>query len=275
MSSPSAAKRRRLKYASTTLQKPFVSPLRRTQQIERQPSGDSSNRTSLAYTPSTLAHTIEPSSQTGAYLSPAASGELENKLSAQRRSARPLPHLKPATRDAAEVAAQRALTALELQIRALRNDIDALAQSHSILCTVRNPTAVNLDGLADKWRLASQQAAEELFGAVKERVQRMGGLAAWRESERKKYDRAHGLGDFQQAAEESNDDDCEFDSQGEELPSEEVEFRKGEKRRVRQEARDAADLPGGEDNGQILDNRVAKARVWAEEGRDDDVSVSA
>ena len=69
----------------------------------------------------------------------------------------------------------------------------------------------------------------------------MGGVAAWREGEKRKYDRSNGLGDFAQESEQDDDADCEFDSQGEELPEAEQEHRKREKRRLKQEALDAAD----------------------------------
>lgn len=37
--------------------------------------------------------------------------------------------------------------------------------------------------LIGKWKVASREAAEEVFGDVRDRVNRMGGVGAWRERE--------------------------------------------------------------------------------------------
>ena len=97
----------------------------------------------------------------------------------------------------------------------------------------------------------------------------MGGVAAWREGEKRKYDRSNGLGDFAQEPEQDDDADCEFDSQGEELAEAEQEHRKREKRRLKQEAVDAADSPGRE----FTEAGSGKAEIWQEPGNDDDVST--
>lgn len=100
----------------------------------------------------------------------------------------------------------------------------------------------------------------------------MGGVQAWRESERQKYERANGLGEFGGQEDLVDDDaDCEFDSQGEELPEEEVEWRKSQKRKARQEAEDAADVHVGGEDGEVED-RGGRKQVWMEQDADDDVS---
>ena len=45
---------------------------------------------------------------------------------------------------------------------------------------------VRLENLIVKWRNASQQAVEEIFAGARDRVNRMGGVAAWKEQEREK-----------------------------------------------------------------------------------------
>ncbi|KAK3674095.1 hypothetical protein LTR78_005942 [Recurvomyces mirabilis] len=265
MSSPLDVKRRKLNNASRTLSKPFVSPLRSDTAVPREPLKAHHNATSTTYTPSTLAHSIKtydhPELTEKAPKLPQAQ---ENKATPDRKYA--VANTSSKRKDPAEVAAQRALTSLEFQIRALRNELDTLTQAQHISSST---TDAELEVLSTKWRHASQQAAEELFGTVKERVCRMGGVAAWRESEQRKHDRALGVGEFAQPAEEEQDDDdadCEFDSQGEELPEDEQAYRKSEKRRVRQEAMDAAE-PADE----VEDVREkAKAKVWQEEGKADD-----
>lgn len=42
-----------------------------------------------------------------------------------------------------------------------------------------------LESLIAKWKLASREAAEEVFQGAQERVNRMGGVDAWREQSRK------------------------------------------------------------------------------------------
>lgn len=99
----------------------------------------------------------------------------------------------------------------------------------------------------------------------------MGGVAAWRDMEKRKYERANGLGEFVPQEEEQGDDDadCEFDSDGEELPEAEQEYRKKVKRQALQEAKDAADVPDEPE----VDPGAQKTRVWQEDAKEDDVSV--
>jgi hypothetical protein len=43
--------------------------------------------------------------------------------------------------------------------------------------------------LIDRWRTASRSAAEELFGSTRDRVNRMGGVGAWKEREKESKER--------------------------------------------------------------------------------------
>ncbi|KAI6852267.1 hypothetical protein KC364_g953 [Hortaea werneckii] len=238
MSSPLSVKRRKFDDASKTLKKPFVSPLRKSP-AQRPPVKEDHKPRNAPYTPSTLAHTVSaadrntiPNSDSKVSDStPATPAPLPKSQSLHKR-----PGFTTSSRraDPAELAVQKALTSLELQIRSLRTDVDALKQSEQISTS---NTDAELEQLTDKWRLASQQASEELFGHVKER--------------------------------ESDDADCEFDSQGEELPEKEQEFRKAEKRRVKQEALDAADLPSAMEQ-QMGSSEGGKKMVWQEDVKDDD-----
>lgn len=264
MSSPLPSKRRRLNDSLSTLSKPFVSPLRtsRTSKPERVPLQQNHNAANLLYQPSVLAHTIQaiPSFPTTSTISKPTSFTPAKSTPARKQP----PFSTSAKRtDPAEHAAQKALTALELQIRAVRNEIDTLTQATQLTTST---TDTDLEDLAQKWKLAAQTAAEELFGTVKERVCRMGGVAAWRESEKKKYEKSNGWGEFKEEV-ESDDADCEFDSQGEELPEEEQEYRKKEKRRARREMEEAADV-----EEKVVEREEGTKKVWQEEGLDDDVS---
>lgn len=268
MSSPLSVKRRKLNESAARVTKPFVSPLRTIKPDQRIASSEDKENED-AYLPSTIAHTtrVHPStksavdsikSQTSSF-TPAKSTPIRKQHAYTASSKR---------KDPAEVKTERAITALELQTRTVKNEIDTLKQAARISSST---TDADLEALVQKWKSASQTAAEELFGTVKERVQRMGGVAAWRESEKKKYDRSHGLGEFAEEPEEDDDADCEFDSQGEELPEEEQEYRKKEKRRVKQEMMDAADI---EDVVVEEENGGGKEKaVWQEPGGEDDGSI--
>ena len=184
MSSPLDVKRRKLNNAANTLAKPFVSPMRNVK-AERQPLKDTIN-TTTPYRPSILAHTIQSTYPTHVE-SPSAKLAATSATPVRRpRTIIPTTTNKRRT-DPAELAAQKELSRLEARIRAAKTDIDILEQAHQI---TNSATDDELAALAEKWRLASQQAAEELFGTVKERVCRMGGVAAWRESEKQKFERA-------------------------------------------------------------------------------------
>lgn len=268
MSSPLSAKRRKNNHAANILSKPFVSPLRsaRPDQTLQKEAPPVSKQT---YTPSTLAHSVSSQDLTESPTEVASSAlPIASRLNAASTQKQLTPLSTLRRTDPAVIAAQRVCTALELQIKALRNDIDTLTQGAK---TSASNKATELEDLTTKWRAAAQQAAEELFGTVKERVCRMGGVAAWREAEQQKFNRAHGLGEFREEVKEGDDDaDCEFDEEGEELPEEEQEFRKKEKRRVRREMAEAAE-PVERDEGD--EGGGGKVLAWQEEGKDDDVSL--
>lgn len=266
MSSPVATKRRRINDAATTLSKPFVSPLR-SGRTDRTPLKASSNAGNRPYMPSTLAHTTSYDAASTQVPSKPTNGSLA-ELAVQHVKATPVRKSTLASNSARkstseEQTAQRQVTALELRIRSVRNELDVLQQAASILSSSK---ATELEALAEKWRRASQDTAEELFGGVKERVNRMGGVAAWKETEKKKNERFSAFDNEQRA--EDDDADCEFDSQGEELPEEEQEARKAEKKRVKQEMQDAADPPERDPR-----EESTAGIVWNEPGKEDDVSV--
>lgn len=259
-------KKRRLNDSTSVIRKPFVSPLRASKpESEPEPSQQNDNAADILYQPSVHAHTIRtipPDTDT------TTTPKQPSSSSLNPASRRKQPAFSDSSRrfDPEEVAAHKALTSLELQIRAVRNEIDALKQAAQLRASTSD---AELEDLALKWKLAAQTAAEELFGTVKERVCRMGGAQAWRESEKKKYERQNGLGEFKEEPAESDDADCEFDSEGEELPQDEQEYRKAEKRRVKKEIEEAADV----EEEVVVKQESGPKQVWQEAGNDDDVRV--
>jgi Swi5-dependent recombination DNA repair protein 1 len=64
-----------------------------------------------------------------------------------------------------------------------KQDIDTLTQALSILTSTKS---AELEKLAEKWRSASRLAAEEVFASARDKVNRMGGVGAWREREKER-----------------------------------------------------------------------------------------
>ena len=274
MASPPTAKRRRLNNATNTLTRPFVSPLKSADSINANNTttptksrlGGVAVDNKTPYIPSTLAYTINAATSRTPYKpqSNLASARTPVRSNSVRRPAYSTPFAKRL--DPAEQTLQKDITAIELQIKSVRNDIDLLNQAAKYSS---DATDHDLEELSVKWKLASQSAAEEIFGTVKERVNRMGGVQAWRDSEKQKYERSNGMGEFAEP-EVEDDADCEFDSQGEELPEEEQKYRKKEKRRVRREADEAADV-----DEPVAEDATGPTPVWQQGGGDDDVSLSS
>jgi Swi5-dependent recombination DNA repair protein 1 len=68
----------------------------------------------------------------------------------------------------------------------LRNEITMLKQAQSLATSTKDDDLVQL---VDRWRTASRSAAEELFGSTRDRVNRMGGVGAWKEREKESKER--------------------------------------------------------------------------------------
>ena len=68
----------------------------------------------------------------------------------------------------------------------LRSDIQILTQAQSLATSTKDDDLVIL---IDRWRTASRAAAEELFASTRDRVNRMGGVGAWKEREKKSKER--------------------------------------------------------------------------------------
>ncbi|KAJ5091359.1 Tetratricopeptide-like helical [Penicillium alfredii] len=78
---------------------------------------------------------------------------------------------------------QKQQRALQSRIAALRSEVDNARQALRIESSTRD---AELEALIIKWRVVSQDAADEVFVGARERVARMGGMATWRE--RAKHD---------------------------------------------------------------------------------------
>jgi hypothetical protein len=76
---------------------------------------------------------------------------------------------------------------LQSQLASLRSELETAQQALRIESSPRDE---ELKTLIAKWRSASQSAADELFEAAKDKIESMGGVAAWKASERERQQRA-------------------------------------------------------------------------------------
>lgn len=188
MSTPQA-KRRRLNDATSTLKKPFKSPFRtplRPNIGSDPPSSDPPDvGTPARATPYTIP-LITPG--------PARIAPPESKIApaspapAQPRSATPLtsrPSFSAASRSAPRRTPSK--PSLTRELMQLRNEIQILTQAHALATSTKDE---DLQVLIDRWRTVSRAAAEELFGSTRDRVNRMGGVGAWKEREKEAKERS-------------------------------------------------------------------------------------
>ncbi|KAF2246674.1 hypothetical protein BU26DRAFT_541735 [Trematosphaeria pertusa] len=159
MSTPHA-KRRRLNEAAKTLQKPFKSPFR------------TPLKPNLGSDP--------PSSDPPEISTPAASVFAPQTTP---RVTKPLlvpPNVATPTR-ALQKKAALSKPSLTREIMQLRNEIQILQQAAALATSSKDE---DLLVLIERWRTASRAVAEELFASTRDRVNRMGGVGAWKERER-------------------------------------------------------------------------------------------
>ncbi|KAG9555406.1 hypothetical protein KCU71_g12070, partial [Aureobasidium melanogenum] len=214
MPSPPAPKRRRVD--SLGIHKPFVSPLKRNLSA----TADQATTT----TPKASARVAAPQAPTTPY-TPLRSSNLKTSTPLSRQ----------ANHDPEVLQAQQHLRALESQIRSLRSQNSILQQALDI--TTVTPTSPNptprLATLEQKWRKASQQAAEEVFCSFSQSIKDNGGYTAFlkqRQSKSKNF-----FEDEQEMGDENNeeewrdeDGDC-LTERGKRQRREEIEAKKHEK----------------------------------------------
>ncbi|KAI4651598.1 uncharacterized protein J4E79_009078 [Alternaria viburni] len=197
MSTPQA-KRRRLNEATKTLQKPFKSPFRTPLKPsigDDPPSSDppevhtpalDTPRTTIAPARSTVPTdngAQQPATSTASMQPP----KTPATSKVTPRVSKPLvsrPNLSTPSRVASKKAPSKPSVARE--IMQIRNEIQMLTQAQTLATSTKDDDLVVL---VDKWRTASRAAAEELFGSTRDRVNRMGGVGAWKEREKESKER--------------------------------------------------------------------------------------
>ncbi|CAG8923943.1 unnamed protein product [Penicillium salamii] len=166
-------KRRRIDPAAA-LSKPFKSPLRRPANTEVPPSTPTPK--AQVSSPTIPEATDVVSSTPNAI--PATPVPTERKPRKYPPST-PKPFQPP---DPEIIALQKQQRAIQSRLATLRSEIDQAKQALRLETSNKD---TELEALIVKWRLISQNAADEAFIGAQERVKRMGGMAAWKENSKR------------------------------------------------------------------------------------------
>ncbi|KAJ4988828.1 DNA repair protein Dds20/Mei5 [Stagonosporopsis vannaccii] len=187
MSTPQA-KRRRLNDATNTLKKPFKSPF----QTPTKPNVGSDPPSS---DPPEISTHARSALETNRFTTPSAISSATAQMKAtDAPPPPPLPRfVKPlASRPNGSASSRPApgktpsKPSLTWELMQLRNEIQILTQAHALATSTKDE---DLQVLIDTWRTASRAAAEELFGDTRDRVNRMGGVSAWKDREKEAKER--------------------------------------------------------------------------------------
>lgn len=171
-------KRRRLNDGRSGLSKPFKSPLKTDIQ-----SGEDSRAGSVA-TSKDQHRENDPAAMTNRN-----SSNTLPPTAPIRRSPPNYSSPSQANRDPQFLALQKQHSALLLQLTQLRQSIDTSQQALKI---ASSSSHTELETLIIKWKLASREAAEEIFRSAKDRVNSMGGVGAWQLRSKKKLEECNG-----------------------------------------------------------------------------------
>lgn len=271
MSTPSA-KRRRLEDAQSALRKPFRSPFKtpnRKVELER-PSAETTASSTAVPSPlvqSTLPDSSATQSFSDSSLRTLRSSRNSTTLSTPSPLARRTGALGPD--DPIETAIrveERRQRELHKQIRSVRTELDTLSQALRIAASTKD---AELEALTRKWRDATRAAAEDVFATTKDRVDGMGGIGVWKQSERRQQEWS--LGFPAQENEPNLDESDEDEDENTGLTPEEKEARLVARER-RAEVREEA-----KKERQWREQQEAEAEALkqssADDGGDDDVSV--
>lgn len=172
-----AAKRRRLDTASRALSQPFKSPFQTPRKTNSEAALQPEETTSSAGD-TVQDQVAPPKSTTQPAPTPSTTTPARSLALAQKSHASPLS--SSLTRDPHLNSLQKQHSALISTLSTLRAELDTYTQALKIETSGKD---AELEALIAKWKSASRDAAEEIFGGVKDRVNRMGGVGAWRERE--------------------------------------------------------------------------------------------
>lgn len=198
MASKQQDKRPRLSAAST-LSKPFKSPLRSREASSRSPAATPDVPVAPKEEPDPASSPTMTTVDAVPFVSPRRISHSHTAANHPRSSVQ---GRVPLT-DPELVDLQKQQRSLQSRLSTLRNELDNAKQALRIETSNKD---AELEALIIKWRLISQEAADEVFEGARERVRMMGGMAAWRE--RSKQDTARwAFEDEDQVAEDEDEDE--------------------------------------------------------------------
>jgi Swi5-dependent recombination DNA repair protein 1 len=190
MSTPQA-KRRRLNEAAKTLHKPFKSPFRtplRPGIGSDPPSSDPPDVSTPLITSSQPARLQTTAEAVQILARPASSQDISARPApSQSRISKPLPsRLSFSTPSRVLPKKAPSKPSLTREIVQLRSDIQILTQAQTLATSTKDDDLVVL---IEKWRTTSRSVAEELFATTRDKVNRMGGVGAWKAREKEGKER--------------------------------------------------------------------------------------
>lgn len=258
------AKRRRL---NASVNKPFKSPMR----TPFKPNANPLSASPLTTAPVKLIDDFPTQTSPKAALLPRRLPSTPLK--------RPIPastYIKPTPPPSESLLLSRQNRTLETSILRQKQDLDTLKQALAILSS---PKSLELENLAEKWRTASRLAAEEVFAGARDKVNKMGGVGAWRERENeranfgKQWDEPPPTNDDEDTDENDEETSEEEEEEGDgrvDKADRPVKLSKKEMRQLEREARVAREEVWGYDDDTA---KVKKAKEEEALMRDDDVSL--
>jgi Swi5-dependent recombination DNA repair protein 1 len=187
MSTPQA-KRRRLNDAVKTLHKPFKSPFRTPLKPGIGSDPPSSDPPEIG-TPVVTSAQAVPSRVTANSEAPIALSKPSPATPAPAlpRASKPLPsRLSFHTPSRGLIKKAPTKPSLTRDIMQLRNEMQILSQAQTLATSTKDDDLVDL---VDKWRTVSRTVAEELFATTRDKVNRMGGVGAWKTREKEGKER--------------------------------------------------------------------------------------
>jgi Swi5-dependent recombination DNA repair protein 1 len=178
--STSAAKRRRIDAASQTLSKPFRSPFKTPFKSPVKASQEGAATTAQFNTPlapKTTNSLLANTAKTPSLPAPSISFAASNRSPRARKTFTSPVQAAALNADPDFAPLLRAQRELEKQLREMKEELDTAEQAKKIEAeSAKKDPDGEIDGelveLIEKWKAASRQAAEELFGKVRDRVNR-------------------------------------------------------------------------------------------------------
>lgn len=185
------AKRRRLNEAAKTLNKPFKSPFRtplRPNIGSDPPSSDPPDINTPADVPKAADASALSTGNGHSTAAPAPAKRPPSTPATSNPCTAKLALTDPAPPTPSKIIPKKAPSkpALTREIIQLRNDMQILSQAHTLATTTKDDDLVVL---IDKWRTVSRAVAEELFATTRDKVNRMGGVGAWKAREKEGKER--------------------------------------------------------------------------------------